>query len=68
MLVYNSYVMPNLDNFSPFEVAIGSKSFTSSQLCLVYNSYATPNLDNFSPFEVAIGSKALLAPRFEYKT
>ena len=26
MLVYNSYVTPNLDNLSPFEVAIGRKA------------------------------------------
>ena len=26
MLVYNSYATPNLDNLSPFEVAIGRKA------------------------------------------
>ena len=26
MLVYNSYVTPNLDNLSPFEVAMGRKA------------------------------------------
>ena len=32
MLVYNSYATPNLDNLSPFEVAMGRKAVLATSL------------------------------------